>query len=186
MSSRTRFSAVMVIMVLVGVLGMQGVLVSQVLKEKKRIFIYTGGGYAFSKVVGPYAELGVDVEVFPKIYLRGMVDYYSKPDVKNSGGKSDYAYGLNVILVYKVALSDLLNFNVSVGGHQTTVSTTVLSSGVSIKVSEAYKGISGGLSMEYQLSNRWYFHFGGGAKYMKSPVPGTWIKLNGGFLFRVK
>lgn len=154
--------------------------------ERKRIYIFAGGGYALLRVQGGCAEIGGEVEIFHQLFARVIMEYASDSAGARDGEDIEYAAGINLQGVYKIPLSDTTFFRLSVGGHYTMYKASVTAFGVTYSTNESYYGIGGGLGFERQLGNHVSFYAGAEGRYLMSDPPKTWIKLSGGLSYRIK
>ena len=154
--------------------------------ERKRIYIFAGGGYALLRIQGVEAEIGGEVELFHQLFARVIVDYTTDSGGARDGEDIEYVFGINLQGVYKIPLSDTVLFRLSVGGHYSMYKASVTAFGVTYSTSESYYGVGGGLGFERQLGNHFSFYAGAEGRYLMSDPPKTWIKLSGGLSYRIK
>jgi Outer membrane protein beta-barrel domain len=155
--------------------------------ERKRVFILAGTGYAFSRVQGLSAELGLELRLFGRIYARLLVDYNTASSgLENDGITIDNALGLNLTAIYKLDLTETLNFNIMAGGNYTSYNEKVDAFGVNYSSSESIMGINAGAGVDLQINNKWGLYLEATLKYIMSDLPWTWIKSQMGIRFRIK
>jgi hypothetical protein len=154
--------------------------------ERRRIYITVGSGYTVSEMQGPFVDIGAEVRLLGKIYVRVLLDYIFSSDLPKGGEIIHYAYGVNLYAVYKIRLSDLLDFYIDVGGHYTTMKTTASAFGVTFTTIDSNRGVGGGGGFDFQLGNRLVFYLGGTLKLLLSDTSKYWIKLQTGLRYRVR
>ena len=155
--------------------------------SRRRIYLIGGTGWTFGRMEGLSAELGVEMRLFGDVHAQLMLDYYSATrGVAHDGVTITQAYGISLYALYKIAVSETLNFNIKAGGHITVFDYEVGSFGILFDTTETEKGLCGGIGFDWLLGNRWGIYTDGTLKYLMVSQPWIWVKVQLGVRFRVR
>ena len=156
--------------------------------DRKRFFLIVGSGYASSHPEGLQMETGVEVRLFGNIHTRILLDYYFGSDVEKDSRtlKPIHMYGITLYAVYKMQVSETIDFRVKLGGHYSRIRAEITALGITFTTTMADIGYCGGAGFSWQLSNKFYLYAEAAVKHLLLDEPWTWVKGEMGLMLRLR
>lgn len=154
--------------------------------DRKRFYLISGIGYASSHPAGWLAEAGVEIRLFGNIHTRILLNYYPGREVEKDGITLKQMYGITLYVVYKLQVTETLDFRVKLGGHYSTVRAEITALGITFTTTMADVGYSGGGGFSWQLGNHVYLYAEAAVKHLLLDEPWTWVKGQMGVMFRLR
>jgi hypothetical protein len=154
--------------------------------DRKRFYLIVGSGYASSHPEGLLMETGVEVRLFGNIHTRILLDYYFGNDVEKDSMTLKHMYGITLYAVYKMQVSETIDFRVKLGGHYSRVRAEITALGLTFTTTMADIGYCGGGGFSWQLSNRFYLYAEAAVKHLLLDEPWTWVKGEIGLMLRFR
>lgn len=154
--------------------------------DRMRFFIMAGTGYASSHPQGALLEAGVEIRLFGDIHARLLVDHYFGNNTMKDNVMVKYMYGATLYAVYKIQVSETVDFRLKVGGHYTSIRARITALGLTFNTTMADIGYCGGAGFSWQLSNRFYLYAEAAVKYLLLDEPWTWVKGQTGVMYRLR
>lgn len=154
--------------------------------DRKRFYVIAGTGYASSNPRGLVFEAGVEVRLFGNVHARLVFDHYFGSDYTKDNITVKHIWGATLYGVYRVPLSETVDFRLKLGGHYASVRAGVTALGLSFNTTMADIGFCGGPAFSLQVSNRVYVYAEAEVKYLMLDEPWTFVKAQTGVMYRVR
>lgn len=154
--------------------------------DRRRFFIMAGTGYASSNPEGALLEAGVEIRLFGDIHARFVVDHYFGNNSTKDNLVLKYAYGASLYAVYKIRISETVDFRLKAGGHYTRARARITALGLTFNTTMADIGFCAGPGFSMQLSNKVYIYVEGAVKHLLLDEPWTWAKVQTGVMYRLR
>lgn len=154
--------------------------------DRKRFYLIAGIGYASSNPEGLLAEAGVELRLFGNIHTRILLDYYFGRDIEKDSKTLKHMYGITLYLVYRLQVTETLDFRVKLGGNYSRIRAEITALGITFTTTMADIGYSGGAGFSWQLSNQVYLYAEAAVKHLLLEEPWTWVKGEMGVMFRLR
>jgi hypothetical protein len=153
-----------------------------------RIWFYliSGIGYASSHPEGFLAEAGIEVRLFGNIHTRILLEHYPGREIRKDSVTLKHMYSIDVYAVYKLQVSETIDFRVKIGGHYSSARAEITALGITFTTTMADIGYSGGGGFSWQLGNRVYLYAEAAVKHLLLDDPWTWVKGEIGLMFRLR
>jgi hypothetical protein len=154
--------------------------------DRKRFYLISGIGYASSHPEGWLAEAGVEVQLFGNIHTRILLDYYPGREIEKDSVTLKHMYGISLYVVYKLQVSETIDFRLKVGGHYSRIRAEITALGITFTTTMADIGYSSGGGFSWQLGNKVYLYAEAAVKHLLLDEPWTWVKGDVGIMFRLR
>lgn len=154
--------------------------------DRRRFFIMAGTGYASSYPEGALLEAGLEIRLFGDIHARLSVDHYFGNNSMEDNLMVKYSYGATLYAVYKIRVSETVDFRLKVGGHYTRVRARITALGLTFNTTMADIGFCAGPGFSMQLSNKVYIYIEAAVKHLLLDEPWTWAKVQTGVMYRLR
>jgi len=154
--------------------------------ERMRFYLISGIGYASSYPEGFLAEAGMEVRLFGNIHTRILLEHYWGREIRKDNITLKNMYSIDLYAIYKMPVSETIDFRVKVGGHYCRARAEMTALGITFTTTMANIGFSGGLGFSWQLSNRVYLYAEATGKHLLLDDPWTWVKGHMGVMFRLR
>ncbi len=154
--------------------------------DRHRFFIMGGTGYASSNPKGGLLEAGVEIRLFGNIHARLLFNNYFGRNVMKDNITVKHMNAVNLYAVYKLRVSETVNFRLKAGGHYTSVKATIDALGLTFDTSMSDIGFCGGPGFSMQLSNRFYIYIEAEVKHLLLEDPWTWVNGQVGVMYRLR
>jgi hypothetical protein len=154
--------------------------------DRKRFFFIAGTGYASSHPEGALLEAGVEIRLFGNLHARIIVDYYFGNNTMKADIRVKHIYGVSFFAVYKMRVSETVDFRLKAGGHYAGIRAEMTVLGLTFTTSMADFGFGAGGGFSLQLSNKVYLYAEASVKHLLLDEPWTWVKGQMGVMFRIR
>jgi len=154
--------------------------------DRRRFFVIAGTGYASSNPRGALLEAGVEIRLFGDVHARLIFDHYFGSDYAKDNIIVKHIWGATFYGVYKIPLSETVDFRLKVGGHYASVRARVTALGLSFNTTMADVGVCAGPGFSVQLGNKVYLYAEAEVKYLMLDDPWTFVKVQTGIMYRVR
>ncbi len=154
--------------------------------DRKRFFVIAGTGYASSNPRGLVVEAGVEVRLFGNVHARLIFDHYFAGNYTKDNITVKHIWGATLYGVYRMRLSETVDFRLKVGGHYANVRAGVTALGLNFNTTMADIGVCAGPGFSVQLGNKVYLYGEAEVKYLMLDEPWTFVKVQTGIMYRVR
>ena len=154
--------------------------------DRNRFFFIAGMGYASSHPEGLLLETGVEIRLFGKIHARILLDHYFGSGIEKESETVKHMNGVTLYALYKMRVTETINFRVKAGGHYTSVKSEITMLGLTFTATKADIGFCGGAGFTVQLSNTLYLFSEITIKHLMLDEPWTWVKGEVGVMYRFR
>lgn len=158
----------------------------------KHVNIFATAGGCGGDYKGPSLGLGLELQMFGKLYWQVVFDYYPEP-IKENVDVIDYsANSIGLYLSYKIALARRIDFFIRGGGHYSTIKIKAQfdpdTQGIfqDITAEESDGGVAFGGGFEYLLNRKFGILIGADYNILFSQDKHKWFKVYGGISFALQ